>query len=100
MRLVVTDDAKKDLREIDRYTRRTWGPAQADEYRWLIIESFARLIERPTRGRGQNHLVDGLRRLNVRRHAVFYFIRGNDLVVARILHQSMDIGARFFEEET
>ena len=99
MRLVVTDDAKTDLHEINRYTRRKWGAAQADEYRWLIIESFARLMDRPTRGRAQDHLVVGLRRLNVRRHAVFYFVRGDDLVVARILHQSMDISARFFDEE-
>jgi toxin ParE1/3/4 len=94
MRLVVTDDARRDLHELDRYMRQRWGAAQADEYRWLIIESFARLLDRPTRGRGVDHLVPGLRRLNVRRHAVFYFVRGDHLVIARILHQNMDIGAR------
>jgi plasmid stabilization system protein ParE len=32
-RLIVTDEAKADLRDIKRYSRRTWGAEQAKDYR-------------------------------------------------------------------
>jgi toxin ParE1/3/4 len=100
MRLVVTDEAKRDMADIGNYSKRTWGAEQARTYRGLIIQSFAKLLERPSRGRLQDNLAPSVRRLNVRRHAVFYFVRGEDLVISRVLHQSMDFTAAFFPESS
>jgi plasmid stabilization system protein ParE len=36
--------------------------------------------------------------VNVRQHAVFYLLRPDEVVVVRILHQSMDISPTLFAE--
>lgn len=93
----MTDKARNDLDEIERYGRRTWGTERARSYRGLIIKAFAKLMVRPNFGRRQELLVQGLRRLNVRQHAVFYVLSGEDIVIARVLHQRMDIQPVLFE---
>ena len=99
MRLVVTDEARNDLNQIERYSRRTWGDEQARAYRRLIIQLFGQLMARPTRGRREEKLAPGMRRANVRQHAVFYVVRGEDLVIARVLHQSRDIRPALFNSD-
>jgi len=97
MRFVVTDPARDDLKEIGRYGRRTWGAEQSRAYLRLIIKVFAQVMIHPGRGRRQEHLSADLRRLNVREHAVFYATRGEDVVIARVLHQRADIRPEMFE---
>jgi toxin ParE1/3/4 len=95
-RLIVTDEAKADLRNIERYSRRKWGSEQARDYRYLIIECVARLMENPRRGRRQERLAVGMRRINVRSHAIFYLDHESGIVISRIVHQRMDIGSALF----
>jgi toxin ParE1/3/4 len=99
MRLVVLDEARADLRQIARYGRRTWGASTSRDYQDLLIQTLAKLMENPRRGRRQESLSPGLRRINVRRHAIFFKVRNDDVVVVRVLHQSMDIRSGLFESE-
>ena len=94
-RLVVSPDARGDLRSVVRYSRAEWGPEQAADYRDLIIKAFSRLMIRPERGRLQPALGEGVRRLNVRRHAIFYTVVDDQVRIARVLHQSQDITTQF-----
>jgi toxin ParE1/3/4 len=96
MRFVITDEARRDLGEIGSYSRRTWGDQQAREYTGLLLQAFARLTASPHRGRSQPRFGSGVRRLNVRRHAIFFFVRGDELVIARVLHQNMNITPDLF----
>jgi toxin ParE1/3/4 len=94
-RLIVSDDAKADLREIARYSKATWGAEQANRYVNLIIERFAWLMRHSARGAPQDEIIPGLKRVNVRRHAIFYLDRPDAVVVGRVLHQRMDHAGQF-----
>src|SRR5260221_5468839 len=93
-RLFVSPEAHADMRAIMSYTREVWGAEQSGDYRDLIIKAFARLMTRPERGRLQPELGDGVRRLNVRQHAIFYAVVEDEVRVARVLHQQQDIPAQ------
>jgi toxin ParE1/3/4 len=90
-RLVVSSDARADLHSIVQYSRRVWGVEQARDYRDLIIKTFSRLMVRPERGRLQPDLGESVRRLNVRQHAIFYAVVGDEVRIARVLHQRQAI---------
>ena len=53
-------------------------------------------MEHPRRGRLQERLAVGLRRINVRQHAIFYLDHAEGLVISRIIHQRMDITPALF----
>lgn len=93
-RLIVSRAARADLRAIRGYSRTRWGAEQAERYFDLIVARFAWLMLNAARGATQDAILPGLRRVNVRRHAIFYVDRPDAVVVARVLHQRMDHAAQ------
>jgi toxin ParE1/3/4 len=93
--LDVSEPARADLREIRAFSRRRWGSRQADEYVGLIIARFAWLMVNSSRGARQDHILPGLRRVNVRRHAIFYRDLRDTVEISRVLHQRMDHARAF-----
>ena len=46
------------------------------------------------RGARADYQISGLRRVNVRRHAILYFERTDSIEILRVLHQQMDFAAQ------
>lgn len=97
LRLRVTPKAESDLIGIWVYTCDEWGMVQADRYLDELEEGMKQLIHHPSLGADYTHVVPGYRRLQVENHAVFYKLVESELLVVRVLHQSMDAPARLLD---
>jgi toxin ParE1/3/4 len=96
--LIVSLGAKADLREIRDFSTKRWGREQARNYIDLIIARFAWIMVNASRGARCEELLPALRRVNVRRHAIFYRDFPDRIEISRVLHQRMD-HARAFDAE-
>ena len=80
--------AEKDLDEARKWYDRH-KPGLGDEFLVRIAEASARLEQNPERYRV---LYKGFRRVLVERfpYRIFYQLRGNDVIVFRVLHHARD----------
>jgi len=91
LELLVRPRARRDLKEIWRYTVQQWGAAQADQYLYDLDQEIQGLLQFPELGAPLNHIRAGYRRLQVKRHLVFYRRDGQRLEIVRVLHDAMDV---------
>lgn len=82
--------AEADLEEIWHYTTERWSIEQAESYTNDIFDTFERLSDGLTVGRPVS-VRDGYFRALTGRHAVYFVMRSDTVVVIRVLHQSMDV---------
>ncbi len=82
--------AISDLNGIWDYTAEEWGPDQADRYTEDIQNACSSLAQGDKHGRIVD-VRDGYLKYAVGRHFVFFRMNGGEIVVVRILHQSMDV---------
>lgn len=82
--------AISDLNGIWDYTAEEWGPDQADQYTDDIQDTCRSLAQGEKRGRTVD-VRDGYLKYAVGRHFVLFRMSGAEIVVVRILHQSMDV---------
>jgi toxin ParE1/3/4 len=82
--------ALRDLEAIWAYTLKQWGRAQADRYVDKLDGAFHALALAPDAAPAVDHIRPGYRRQRVERHAVYYKMEGDTLVVMRVLHERMD----------
>ncbi len=95
--LHVTPKAESDLIGIWVYTSEKWGVDQADRYLDQLDQGMQRLIHHPTLGADYTHVLPEYRRLQVEHHAVLYKVRASEVLVVRVLHESMDAPARLLD---
>jgi toxin ParE1/3/4 len=81
--------AEKDLEGIADYTVDTWGPAQATRYIADLIDCCERIALNPRIGRPCNKVRRGYRRIEHGRHVLLYRLAEGEILINRILHQSM-----------
>ena len=79
--------AKKDLQSVRSYTLKTWGKAQVPAYIAEIKAKFNNLRDTPGMGTNRSN---GLRSHPVGKHIIYYRYTTQQLIVVRVLHQSMD----------
>jgi toxin ParE1/3/4 len=89
-RLVVSDRAETDLREIWLYSFKTWGEAQADRYLGELGAGLRECGAEPERGKCRDGVRPGYWSRLIRRHVAFYTFTENEVLVQRVLHGSMD----------
>ena len=88
----LTQAAKTDLKDIGRYTQNKWGRAQRDKYLAMLDGCFQDLADEPLKGRDCSDIRDGYRKYSAGRHVIYYHpIPINTLLIARILHDRMDV---------
>lgn len=88
----LTEQAKKDLKSIARYTQETWGRIQRNKYLAALDKRFHRLAETPELGRPCDEIREGYRKLYEGRHVIFYrSVAADEIEIVRVLHGSMDI---------
>jgi toxin ParE1/3/4 len=90
-KLVVSDAARQDLRDIARYTEKNWGSARKDTYLEAIKGRFRLIRERPTAGAPRDEIRPGYRSLSIGRHVIFYRLTEDAVEIVRILHGNMDL---------
>lgn len=87
-----TRRADEDLTEIYRYTRRTWGRAQAEHYIRRLEQRFRALADSPLSGIAREDLQpEGLRSLVHGSHVVFYQQQPYGVLIVRVLHGRQDV---------
>lgn len=89
-RLVVSERAEADLREIWLYSFKTWGEAQADRYLDELDTGLQECGAEPERGRPRDEVRPGYWSLLIRRHVAFYTVTDDAVLVQRVLHGSME----------
>ncbi|WP_417559473.1 type II toxin-antitoxin system RelE/ParE family toxin [Marinomonas sp.] len=82
---------EQDLIDIYLYTAQTWGQTQADAYDAGLEQTIKMLASSPKIGRVCNEIKTGYRRFEHKNHIIFYCQRQTDILIVRILHESMDI---------
>ena len=88
---LVRPEAERDLKEIGRYTQRAWGREQARKYLRALHQVMQRLAANPHLGGPRDDVGEGYRSATVGHHLVFYRGVADDIVVVRVLHESMDV---------
>jgi toxin ParE1/3/4 len=81
--------AEADLLSIGEYTLRTWGNAQAARYIGELEMRGQTLADNPGLGRPCDDVRPGLRRLEHRKHIIFYRREREGILISRILHERM-----------
>ena len=87
-----TRRADEDLKEIYRYTRRSWGRAQAVRYTRRLERRFRALADNPLSGVAREDLLpQGLRSFVHGCHVVFYQPQPYGVLIVRVLHGRQDV---------
>jgi len=81
-------EAEDDLVEILLYTVEQWGEAQADRYADELEACCESLLRNPGLGRRCDDFWPGFRRIERKRHVIFYLADEEGIFVARILHEN------------
>lgn len=89
-KFILSKKARNDLKEIAKYTYKTWGETQCDRYIFAIDEVLGGLASGVLRG----HICDfreGYKKYYVGKHVVFFRqLSEQTIQIVRILHQAMD----------
>lgn len=89
-----TRQADEDLKAIYRYTRRTWGRAQAEQYIRGLEQRFRALAANPLVGIAREELQPaGLRSFVHGSHVIFYLPQSSGVMIIRVLHGRQDARA-------
>lgn len=99
LELKIRPRAKRDLRDIWRYTHATWSREQADRYLAKLHGVIAELRKRPELGLPSNDISLGLFRRNAERHVIYFRTMEKRLIVVRVLHDRMDAAAQFANDK-
>ncbi len=85
-----SEKAEADLDEIWNFTRRRWSREQADLYLERLNGAITDEVGGKRRARPIDHVAPGLLRLREVRHFLYFRNVPDGILVARVLHDSMD----------
>ncbi len=89
-RLVVSERAEADLREIWLYSFKTWSEAQADRYLDELDAGLQECGAEAERGKRRDEVRPGYWSLLIRKHVAFYTFTDDEVLVQRVLHGNME----------
>ena len=89
---ILSESAKKDLRNITTYTMETWSETQAIKYYNILLDACEYLASRQSPvGRSYDGIRPDLYGFHCARHIIFYrYLSSNRVRIVRILHERMD----------
>lgn len=93
----ITPRARDDLKNIGRYTERTWGKAQRNRYLKSIDARFQWLAENPLLGKHRTEICEGYHSFPEGQHVIFYLIASSAIDIIGIPHREMDTISYFLE---
>ncbi len=89
--LKISRRAQQDLDHIWLYTYENWSRKQANKYTIDIFSTLKKAPRNPNIGQYSDYLDTDSRKLNVNSHIIIYSLLKDEILVDRILHQSMDL---------
>ena len=90
MNLLLSPAAQSVISDIWDFTAERWGLDQAEHYVASIRDTLTELAAGRRTSRTADDVVPGYRSCMAGSHIAYFRIKANDLIVIRILHQSMD----------
>ncbi len=90
-RLILSPHAEEDFADILQYTLETWGEKQMLDYRNVLDNALQTISQHPEIGHKRPELSAHHRLYLVGQHFVVYRVVKQSVLVARILHQRMDV---------
>lgn len=87
----ITPRAQEDLKNIGRYTRRTWGKTQRNIYLREIETRFQWLAENPLLGKQRTDICEGYFSFPQGQHVIFYLIGNGVIIIIGVPHKEMDV---------
>lgn len=95
---ILSNKAIEDLSGIWEYTCQNWSERQADIYYYLLVNTCQEIAEGKLKGRPYPEIAAGILGFRAGRHLIFYRIENKQQIqVARILHEQMDLRNRIAE---
>ncbi|MDL2263607.1 type II toxin-antitoxin system RelE/ParE family toxin [Synergistaceae bacterium OttesenSCG-928-I11] len=89
-KIVLSAEARQDIKEIARYTVRRWGKDQAEKYLEGLREQIKFIQNMPAAGSDRSQeLGSPFFSFPVDRHVVYYLYDEQQVSVIAILHQAM-----------
>lgn len=85
--------ARADIRDIGDYSDERWGRAQAQRYLDAMADSLDQIAQMPLAGSDQASISPGLRKWRSGSHNIFYRMRGDVVLIVRVLHARMDVAS-------
>jgi toxin ParE1/3/4 len=89
--LILSEDARADIKGILSYTLQSWGEDQQIKYSAMLDAALQTIQSAPTKGRRHPKLSEVFRYHHVGRHYIVYRLDGNIIEVVRVLHDQMDL---------
>ena len=89
-RYTLSPSAKADISEIRQYTTEQWGEKQTEKYTIQLRNRMKCLSENPKPGKERSEIQEGIYIYPEGNHFIVYKISGDEIEIARVLHQSMD----------
>jgi toxin ParE1/3/4 len=94
-RLVITSQARSDLRHALLFSEQQWGKAQRREYERQIFEALANLESFPHLGRLRPEYGSDPLSFPVGQHVAIYQVRETEIRIVRLLHIRRDASSEF-----
>lgn len=92
MRFVIRRAALADLKEITRYTRKSWGRDQERVYIIGIFDCFEKIDSKETFNVDSSYIKEECFKCKINHHLVFFrWLADGRPEIIRILHEDMDI---------
>jgi len=92
----LTRQAQADLISIARYTQKEWGISQRNLYLKDMDKCFHELSVNPSMGKACTEIREGYSKFPQGKHVIFYkSVSTEEILIVRILHQSMDYASKF-----
>jgi toxin ParE1/3/4 len=89
--------ARSQIRDIGRFTRRRFGVYQAEAYHAGLERTFGLLADFPKMGVATDEIMIGLRRFRFQSHVVFYTEDGSGILIRAVLHARQTLRRDLFE---
>lgn len=86
----ISGKAESDLAKMYEYGIETFGLKQAQAYLFGVHDIFQVLSENSNLGRDASEFVLTLKRFSYKSHTIFYYVTDIDILIVRVLNQSMD----------
>lgn len=84
--------ALADLREIARYTRKTWGKEQEAVYIKGLFGCFEKIAKHEIVNIDYSHIKPGCFKFKISHHLIiFQWLNDGRAEIIRVLHESMDV---------
>lgn len=87
-----------DLAEIRRYTRRIWGPAQAEKYLQELGKRLEKIADGSAAARDAGIRSRDFRRSSYGAHVIFFIEASDHIRIVRIMHERQNFAAQLRNE--